>query len=159
VWGSNGPTVIKWEQGRLDLSVRIREGLNLPLPITATGRIFMAYLEPSETKRVLESDLRAWNQAGGKKLDKKAIEALRGQVLKQGLACTLGLRTDHMGAIAAPVFEQGGRLAMVIALIGVVGSFDANPAGKPARELKETTERLSRMLGAQVTEDEKPGKR
>jgi DNA-binding IclR family transcriptional regulator len=55
-----------------------------------------------------------------------------------------------MGALGAPIFEQGGRLAMVIALIGVVGSFDASPAGKPARALKDATERLSRMLGAQV---------
>ena len=150
VWGSNGPTVIKWEQGRLDLSVRIREGLNLPLPITATGRVFLAYREPAETRKLLEADLRAWNAGGtGKKLDSKKIEAIRKEVLRHGLACTLGLRTSHVGAIAAPVFEQGGRLAMVIALMGVVGSFDASFDGKPARALKETAERLSRMLGAQ----------
>jgi DNA-binding IclR family transcriptional regulator len=150
VWGSNGPTVIKWEQGRLDLSVRIREGLNLPLPITATGRVFLAYLDEAETRKLLEADLRAWNAGGaGKRLDKKAIESLRKEVLRHGLACTLGLRTSHVGALAAPVFEQGGRLSMVIALMGVVGAFDASFDGKPARALKQTAERLSRMLGAQ----------
>ena len=151
VWGSNGPTVIKWEQGRLDLSVRIREGLNLPLPITATGRVFLAYLDPADTKKLLESDLRAWNARGGKTLDRKAIETVRREVLRHGLACTLGMRTQHMGALAAPVFEQGGRLAMVVALIGVVGSFDSSLDGRPAGALKDTTERLSRMLGAQMS--------
>jgi DNA-binding IclR family transcriptional regulator len=150
VWGSNGPTVIKWEQGRLDLSVWIREGLNLPLPITATGRVFLAYLEPSESKKLLDRDLRSYNAGAGKKLDRKAIDAIQKEVRKHGIACTLGLRTAHMGALAAPVFEQSGRLAMVMALIGVSGSFDSSIAGKPARALKEATVRLSRMLGAQI---------
>jgi DNA-binding IclR family transcriptional regulator len=152
VWGSNGPTVIKWEQGRLDLSVRIREGLNLPLTISATGRVFLANLEPAETKKLLERDVRAWNAAAPArdKLDRKKLDAIRKEVLRHGLACTLGLRTRHMGALAAPVFEQGGRLAMVIALIGVVGSFDSSHGGIPAGALKAATQRLSRMLGAQV---------
>jgi DNA-binding IclR family transcriptional regulator len=152
VWGSNGPTVIKWEQGRLDLSVRIREGLNLPLPITATGRVFLAHLDAAETRKLLDRDLRAWNATAPtrNKLDKSSVESIRKDVLKHGFAGTLGLRTSHMGALAAPVFEQGGRLAMVIALIGVVGAFDASPGGKPAKALKEASARLSRMLGAQV---------
>src|SRR5258706_9906817 len=41
VWGSNRPTAIKWEQGPLRLSARIREGVHLALPMTATGRVFL----------------------------------------------------------------------------------------------------------------------
>ena len=70
VWGSNGPTVIKWEQGRLDLSVRIREGLNLPMPITASGRLFMTYHDAKEVQPLLERDVKAWNASAKKKLDK-----------------------------------------------------------------------------------------
>jgi DNA-binding IclR family transcriptional regulator len=155
VWGSNGPTVIKWEQGRLDLSVRIREGLNLPLPITASGRLFMTYLDAKEVQPLLERDLKAWNAGAPakKKLDKKAIEAIRKDVRKHGMACNSGLRTPHTAAIAAPIFDADGRLSMTISLVGVIGTFDLDFDGAPARALKAATDRLSRMVGARLSSD------
>ena len=155
VWGSNGPTVIKWEQGRLDLAVRIREGLNLPLPITASGRLFMTYLDAKEVQPLLERDTKAWNAAAPakKKLDKKAIEAIRKDVRKHGLACTIGLRTAQTAALAAPIFDLDGRLSMTISLVGVIGSFDTSFDGAPARALKAATERLSHMVGARLAPD------
>lgn len=155
VWGSNGPTVIKWEQGRLDLSVRIREGLNLPMPITASGRLFMTYLDAKETQTLLDRDMKAWNATATakKKLDKKAIEAIRKDVLKNGMACTIGLRTPQTAALAAPIFDQDGRLAMTVSLVGVVGTFDTDFDGAPARALKAATDRLSHMLGARPKSD------
>lgn len=155
VWGSNGPTVIKWEQGRLDLSVRIREGLNLPMPITASGRLFMTYHDAKEVQPLLERDIKAWNASAPakKKLDKKAIEAIRKDVRKQGIACTIGLRTVQTQAIAAPIFDADGRLTMTISLVGVVGSFDTSADGAPARALKAATQRLSKMVGARLPAD------
>lgn len=153
VWGSNGPTVIKWEQGRLDLSVRIREGLNLPMPITASGRLFMTYHDAKEVQPLLERDVKAWNASAKKKLDKKAIEAIRKDVRKQGMACTIGLRTVQTQAIAAPIFDADGRLTMSISLVGVVGSFDTSVDGTPARALKAATQRLSKMVGARFPAD------
>lgn len=155
VWGSNGPTVIKWEQGRLDLSVRIREGLNLPMPITASGRLFMTYLDPKEVQPLLERDIKAWNAAAPakKKLDKKAIELIRKDVRRQGMACTIGLRTAQTAALAAPIFDLDGRLTMTISLVGVIGSFDTSFDGAPARALKAATERLSHMVGARLSPD------
>lgn len=155
VWGSNGPTVIKWEQGRLDLSVRIREGLNLPMPITASGRLFMTYHDGKDVQSLLERDIKAWNASAPakKKLDKKAIEAIRKDVRKQGMACTVGLRTAQTQAIAAPIFDADGRLTMTISLVGVVGSFDTGADGTPARALKAATQRLSKMVGARLPAD------
>jgi DNA-binding IclR family transcriptional regulator len=155
VWGSNGPTVIKWEQGRLDLSVRIREGLNLPMPITASGRLFMTYLDAKEVQPLLERDIKAWNASAPakKKLDKKAIEAIRKDVLKHGLAYTSGMRTPQTAAIAGPIFDPDGRLSMTISLVGVVGTFDTSFDGEPARALKAATERLSHMVGARLSPD------
>jgi DNA-binding IclR family transcriptional regulator len=154
VWGSNGPTVIKWEQGRLDLSVRIREGLNLPIPITAAGRLFLTYLPLNELRPALERDVRAWNEKAPtrQKLTEKSLEGLRKEVRKQGLARALGLRTPHTGALAAPVFDRTGHLAMTISILGVMGSYDTEYDGKPARELKAAAARLTRMLGGAMPE-------
>ncbi len=159
VWGSNGPTVIKWEQGRLDLAVRIREGLNLPLPITASGRLFMAYLDVGQVQPLLERDIKAWNATAPakKRLDKKAIEAIRKDVLKHRMACATGLRTPQTAALAAPIFDQDGRLSMTITLVGVIGSFDTAFDGAPAQALRAATDRLSHMLGARIAADRAKG--
>jgi DNA-binding IclR family transcriptional regulator len=149
VWGSNGPTVIKWEQGQLDLAVRIREGLNLPVPITAAGRLFMTYLPEKDLKPLLERDIRAWNASAParQKLSAKSLESLRAEVRKYGLARAIGLRTPHTAALAAPVFEGSGRLSMTISILGVAGSYDTDYDGAPARALKAAAERLTRTLG------------
>jgi DNA-binding IclR family transcriptional regulator len=149
VWGSNGPTVIKWEQGQLDLSVRIREGLNLSVPITAAGRLFMTYLPDKDLKPVLERDVKAWNTSAParQKLSAKSVDALRAEVRKQRLGRAIGLRTPHTAALAAPVFDGSGRLQMTISLLGVAGSYNTDYDGAPARALKAATERLTRTLG------------
>ncbi|MGE5538036.1 MAG: IclR family transcriptional regulator [Gemmatimonas sp.] len=149
VWGSNGPTVIKWEQGQLDLAVRIREGLNLPVPITAAGRLFLTYLPERELRPLLDRDVRAWNaQAPARqKLTEKSLGSLRAEVRRHGLGRAIGLRTPHTAALAAPVFDGSGRLSMTISILGVAGSFDTDYDGPPARALKAAAERLTRTLG------------
>lgn len=149
VWGSNGPTVIKWEQGRLDLAIRIREGLNLSVVITAAGRIFLAYYDAAELQPILQRDLKSWNGSAppAQRLTLKDVEVLKREILHHGLAEASGLRNIAMAAIAVPVFGRDKRLAMSLTLAGIVGSFDNSYAGKPARELKATAEKVSRMLG------------
>jgi DNA-binding IclR family transcriptional regulator len=149
VWGSNGATVIRWEYGRLDLAIRVREGLNLSLVSTATGRIFLAHMEREDLEPVLDRDLRGWNAiaAAGDRLDKKSLVAIGADVRQSGMSVTLGLRTPETGAIAAPIFDHTGRLRMALSLVGLVGTFDADPNAEPARELRAAAIRLSRLLG------------
>lgn len=149
VWGSNGPTVIKSEQGGLETAVRIREGANLSLPITAVGRVFLAYMTPGEIKSLLQRDIATWNATAdkGSRLNGSDIEKLQQEVRQHGLARASGIRNPAVAALAAPVFAQDGRLAMCLALTGLIGSFDTSYDAPPARQLKTTAERLSRMMG------------
>jgi DNA-binding IclR family transcriptional regulator len=149
VWGSNGPTVIKTEQGGLETAVRIREGVNLSLPITAVGRIFLAYMPAGEIKPLLQRDVAAWNAAAakGERLDGAAIAKLQKEVRQHGLSRASGIRNPAVAAVAAPVFGQDGRMAMCLAVTGLIGSFDTSYDAEPAVQLKATAQRLSRMLG------------
>jgi DNA-binding IclR family transcriptional regulator len=149
VWGSNGPTVIKSEQGNLETAVRVREGVNLSLPITAVGRVFLAYLPAGEIKPFLQRDIAAWNATAvkGERLDAAAIAKLQEEVRQHGLSHASGIRNPAVSALAAPVFAQDGRLAMCLALTGLIGSFDTSYDAAPAMQLKATAQRLSRMLG------------
>lgn len=149
VWGSNGPTVIKSEQGDLETAVRIREGANLSLPITAVGRIFLSYLAPGEIKPFLQRDIEAWNATAAKtqRLGPAEIAKLQDEVRQHGLSRASGIRNPAVAALAAPVFAQDGRLAMCLALTGLIGSFDMSYDAAPAVQLKTMAQRLSRMLG------------
>ena len=147
VWGSNGPTVIKSEQGGLETAVRIREGANLSLPITAVGRVFLAYMPPAEIQPILQRDLAAFNAGKSKRLTAKEVVTLQTEVRAHGMSMASGIRNPALAAMAAPIFDRDGRLAMCLALSGLIGSFDTGYGGAPATQLKATATRLSRMMG------------
>jgi DNA-binding IclR family transcriptional regulator len=149
VWGSNGPTVIKSEDADFDISVRVRVGTNLSLPITAVGHIFLAYPSSDEVQTILKHDLDLWNAAATKrrKITEKSLEKIRKDVLKNGLSGAVGLRNSSIAALAAPVFGENNQLKMCLALIGVIDNFDADYSGVTAQKLKASAQRLSEYLG------------
>lgn len=146
-WGSHGPTIIKWEQGRLNTAVRIREGRNLPLLTTATGRVFLAFMPDNEVKDLLDHELARQTEMLPKR-DLSDVQALRAEVLRHGLGRMIGEENPGLVAIAAPVFDHDGRIVMTITLVSIIGTMDADYDGAPARELKATANQLSRRLGA-----------
>jgi DNA-binding IclR family transcriptional regulator len=148
VWGSNGPTAIKWEQGPQYVPIRLREGLNISVLVTAAGRIFLAYHDPGEVRPILQKDLKDWNSraAPGRKFSMKDVEALKEEVRERGMAQTVALNNPAIAALAAPIFGPEG-LVMVLTTVGVIGSFDPSHTGPAARALKATADKLSAMLG------------
>ena len=149
-WGSHGPTIIKWEQGRLNTAVRIREGRNLPLLTTATGRVFLAFMPESDVKALLQQELARQTEMlpKSKARDQSDVQALRAEVLRHGLGRMIGEENPGLVALAAPVFDHDGRIVMTMTLVSIIGTMDAEYDGAPARELKATANQLSRRLGA-----------
>jgi DNA-binding IclR family transcriptional regulator len=147
-WGSNGPTLVKWEPGRLQTAVRLREGRNLPLLTTATGRVFLAYTPANETRHLLERELKARSGAKGRAPSPADVEALRDEVMRRGLAQSAGEENPGLTAVAAPVFDRDGRIALVITLVGILGTFSTDDDAEPARLLKAAADQVSRRLGA-----------
>ena len=149
-WGSHGPTIIKWEQGRLNTAVRIREGRNLPLLTTATGRVFLAFMPENEAKDQLNHELARQTDMlpKSKARDLSDVQALRAEVLRHGLGRMIGEENPGLVALAAPVFDHDGRIVMTITLVSIIGTMDADYDAAPARELKATANQLSRRLGA-----------
>lgn len=147
-WGSNGPTLVKWEPGRLQTAVRLREGRNLPLLTTATGRVFLAHMSAAETRPLLDKELKARGTAKNRALSAADVQALRDRVLRHGVGQSSGEENPGLTALAAPVFDHDGRIVLVITLVGILGTFSTDDDGEPARVLKATADQLSRRLGA-----------
>lgn len=163
VWGSHGPTAIRCERGAIVAPiVSIREGITLSLFRTSAGRVFLTYLPHSKTQPVIEQEIVEtdwWSRDGatgtrGKRLYKDIKEAMaavtkiRNEVREHGMARSLGTQHPSYASMSAPVFGRDGTLQLAISLIGIQGTFDLDPAGRPASHLRATARALSGRLGA-----------
>jgi DNA-binding IclR family transcriptional regulator len=148
VWGTNGPTVIRWEQADLASAVRIREGRNLSLLRSASGRVFLAYEKAATVEPFVKRELASWSAAQGKPMSPKQVEALRHEIRRQGLGRNVGEEGGNLAALSAPVFDANGRLALCVTIISSLGSFSPDYDGPEARTLKSAAAELSRRLGA-----------
>jgi len=149
IWGSNGPTVVRWEQGDMEAAIRIKLGIKLSLLSTAAGLIFLAFLNADRVNAQLRNDIRDWNKhaKGQSVMTLKKAEKLRAKTQRQGIACAVGLRNPMISALSAPVFNASG-LLMSLTVTGVQGSFDTDLNGEIAKILREHANKLSRMVGA-----------
>lgn len=148
VWGTNGPTVIRWEQADLASAVRIREGRNLSLLRSASGRVFLAYEKAATVLPFVKRELATWTAAQGKAMNPKQVETLRNEVRHMGLGRNIGEEGSSLAALSAPVFDANGRLALCVTIISSLGSFSPDYDGPEAKALKAAAADLSRRLGA-----------
>ena len=58
VWGTHGPTIVRWEESARPVSASLRTGVVLPVLRSAAGQIFGAYLPRELTGEIIESELR-----------------------------------------------------------------------------------------------------
>ena len=148
VWGSHGPTVVRWEVGNLEAAIHVREGINLSLVTTAAGQIFLAFLDPHITAAQLERDIQTWNGTvpAAKQYTKAKVKTLRDSVRMRGLSRAIGKRNPLVAALSAPIFDRSG-LIMSLTMTGIAGSFDSGFNGEPAQRLIEAANKISMLLG------------
>jgi DNA-binding IclR family transcriptional regulator len=146
LWGSHGPTIITWSEGRRPVTVQVRAGLVMSLLLSATGHVFLAWSPAELLHPILDRELAA-SPPGSRKALARRIDALRETTLAQGLASIRGTLLPHIAALSAPVFAHDGKLAGAISTLGWTDVFDANPAGVLARTLKKHALYFSSELG------------
>ena len=148
IWGSNGPTVIRCENGTLDMSLKVREGSNLPLLWTATGKVFLAYMPEKIVEPFLKKEVALWNAHHSRKemMTKVKVEAMRNDVRRRGLSSSLGHRNPTSN-ICAPIFDSEGRIRLAISIISVIGQTDMNDRGKIAKILLTAAQDISFQIG------------
>lgn len=131
VWGNRGPTIVRVAEGPTPVHVSMRHGTVMSLAGTASGRLFSAY-RPDDA-RLLAETLPTADQ--------------RAQVLRDALAQSRDGVIPGVSALAAPVFDDSGRLVMSLTIIGPSACFDTAADGELARPLVAAGQALSRQLG------------
>lgn len=141
VWGSYGPTIIRWTHGQPPVATSFGLGSVLSLLSSSTGQVFLAFLPTSVTDRLVAKELK--NMSHPEKID---LQALRSRVRAAGYAKGSGEVIPGLSAISAPILNQDGEAAAVLGLIDR-GSNRILKRSMVTRRLLETVAEASRDLG------------
>ncbi|APR04348.1 DNA-binding transcriptional regulator, IclR family [Thauera chlorobenzoica] len=150
VWGNLGPTIVHIEECRKQIHVNMRPGTVMtPLLLSATGRVFAAFLPERIIRPLVEDELGRFAAADqpALRLSRRHADEVLGEVRRQRLARALGNPIPGINAFCAPVFNATGGLALAITAMGPAGSFDPDWDGDTATRVKACAEEIGRRLG------------
>lgn len=136
VWATHGPTIVKWEDGPLPVTVNVRVGSVLPLMRSATGRVFLCWLPSPVTEHLLKNE----------GANAKDIAKLRDMTRGRGLGVVEGDLLPGVASLSAPIFNHRGHLVAAISTVGAEGAFDSSTNSVTGRKLKSAAEALSKRL-------------
>lgn len=149
VWGSSGTTVIRWFQSRHPISVSIRPGATFLTTMSASGRLFLAYLPTELTRSVVDAELVQLRQQKNPLAPTtvEEVELIKRETRAQQLARVNGHSVQGISALSAPIFDFRGEITLTLSLFGFSSTFDAGWDGHNAHLLKQATQEISRQLG------------
>ncbi|TMM50535.1 IclR family transcriptional regulator [Sulfitobacter sabulilitoris] len=110
VWGTHGPTVVRWEKSATPLVTTLGLGSVLPVTRSATGRVFLAHLPDRLLRDLVRSETGA--------ADLREFDALRRDVRAAGVAIADQEFIPGLFAISCAVKDVQGGAAAVVTLVG-----------------------------------------
>lgn len=155
VWGNRGPTIVRIEESPSLVHVTMRHGTVMSLRNTASGRLFAAYL-PRDTVLAALNEERAYEERTLAQIVPSvpspvgidpAFQKLLADVRLHGLSDAVNLIVPGVSALAAPVFDESGKLVLSLTAIGPSAQFDVSLDGSIATALKSLGQNLSQRLG------------
>jgi len=152
VMGNMGPTIVRFEEPGLPVTVNVRVGSVMSMVWSATGRAFLAALDESRVRALAEAEIAAAAPVRRLQLDASdPIGNLRRDVIAAHCAVVRDTYLPGISAVAAPVYDYSGRVCAVLTALGASGGFDPDAAGPIASAVRHEAEAASAQLGYTVT--------
>jgi DNA-binding IclR family transcriptional regulator len=170
VWGARGATIVQIAESPTPVHVNMRHGTVFSLTETASGKLFGAFRDPAEVRRLLEEERaraqRRREDAAQGKADADTRPKPLGmpaehplptwerfstqleEVRQRGLSRSQGEVIPGVNAMAAPVFNHAGEMVLALTAIGPAGVFDIEWDGPIAQAMRESARAISQRLGA-----------
>lgn len=147
VWGNQGPTIVYLFEAIYPLHVNLRTGTVMSLGVTATGRLFAAYLPAKLIEESMLEDNKRLGPDIAAPTDPETMQALLREVREHGISRSVNNPTPGVCSFAAPVFDYSGNIVLGITLMGRSESFDPSWDGAQALAVKECADEVSKRLG------------
>jgi DNA-binding IclR family transcriptional regulator len=149
VMGNKGPTIVRFEEPGLPVTVNVRVGSVMSMLWSATGRAFLGLLDESRVLALAEQELREATPDMRAQLDAKdPIGALRREVRQARCASVKDTYLRGISAVAAPVYDHAGRVCAVITALGATGGFDPAVDSPIAQAVRREARAAGALLGA-----------
>ncbi len=135
--------VVHKEEGRSEIRATMSLGQVVPAGVGAMGKTFTAFADAEG-----DSPHDRWGgfTANGAAKTPKSTASLE-EIRRRGYATSLEEYRLGVNAVAAPVFDHRGRLALVLCLIGFAASMSSGTIGPLGERLKGRCAEASRVLG------------
>ena len=148
VMGNKGPTVLRFEEPGLPVTINVRAGSVMPILWSATGQVFLSYMDDLALVALAEEEFVNGSKGQRASLQgKNPIEQLRKKVRKSGCAVINDTMLRGISAVAAPIFDYTGRVTAVLTALGATGGFDASADGVIASHVMRQANDISAALG------------
>lgn len=150
VWGSHGPTMVRWEPSRNPVSPYLQTGVVVSLTQSATGLAFATFSDSPEVNRRIEEDLSLRRAAGN--ADAGDFERRVAEARQHGLARAIGRAPSErhqvtVNAFSAPVFDAHGHMVMALSTTCQADRLQSDWDGEVPRALLSAARRLSARMG------------
>jgi DNA-binding IclR family transcriptional regulator len=139
-WGNHGPTIIRIEESLHSVSMNVRAGTVVPISRSASGLLFAAYMPRHVVQPVIEAELR-------RGAERQALDAELDNVRRTGVGVVSHKLVPGADALAVPVFDHRGAIALALMAVGTSGTFSLAADGAVAATLKRHAADLSHQLG------------
>jgi len=139
IWGSAGPTIVRWEECRQPVAINVRVGSALSLLDSATGLVFAAFLPRRLTEEKLGRELREH--------DRDDVDKVLAQVREYGVSIVRGNQLASINAVSAPVFDHTTNIVAALTILGPERRFDVNRDSVEVEVLRSAARQVSERLG------------
>ncbi|MDM0015671.1 IclR family transcriptional regulator [Variovorax sp. J22P168] len=148
VMGNKGPTIVRFEEPALPVTVNVRAGSVMSMLWSATGRVFLGLLDEAGVRRMAEAELaEAPPELRATLAARDPIGALRRQVRQAGCATVRDSYLRGISAVAAPVHDATGRVCAALCALGASGGFDPSADGAIGSAVRQEAQATSERLG------------
>ncbi len=111
IWGERGPVLIRNEHGGPPVISTMGVGAIMPLIRTATGQIFLSYLNRESTRAIVDTEL------ASSEFLQRDVERIVSETQERGFSIVAGKFVPGLFAVAFPIFNIDGTIACSVSAI------------------------------------------
>ncbi|WP_028221769.1 IclR family transcriptional regulator [Paraburkholderia oxyphila] len=165
VMGNMGPTIVRFEEPGLPVTVNVRVGSVMSLLWSSTGRVFLGLLDDSRVLALAQEEFRhsapalrallepdkarddTDNETHAPAPVERLRRAVQAEIEAHRCASVKDTNLKGISAVSVPLFDHTGRICAVLTALGATGGFDASPESPVADALRREAAAASALLG------------
>jgi IclR family transcriptional regulator, acetate operon repressor len=131
--------------GRTVIEFGTRPGTELAVHATAHGKVWLAHGGQALFDKVTAEPLKEWTQST--LVDPEALRRETDLVRERGWAVAPDELITAVNALAAPIFDHGGKIVGSVAIVGATQFIPVPPKPEQIEEVVATARRISERIG------------